>query len=183
MARGGTSGTPHALSRSRCTAVFAGPAAKSHPVPALLQNSGLRLVASHTSYPCVDHSLRRVSPRRHLFTLRNGRQTRTRALVLPTRECRCCELERGVLCEPHAASTLAHQHFCARCRSVHAACVACGGAGGVCEASNWVYERVHMCTDRKGGRGSGAYHPTSAVTPHTSLASVELLAPKQGYTR
>ena len=124
-----------------------------------------------------------LSPRRHLFTLRNGRQTRTRALVLPTRECRCCELERGVLCEPHAASTLAHQHFCARCRSVHAACVACGGAGGVCEASNWVYERVHMCTDRKGGRGSGAYHPTSAVTPHTSLASVELLAPKQGYTR
>ena len=121
--------------------------------------------------------------RRHLFTLRNGRQTRTRALVLPTRECRCCELERGVLCEPHAASTLAHQHFCARCRSVHAACVACGGAGGVCEASNWVYERVRMCTDRKGGRGSGAYHPTSAVTPHTSLASVELLAPKQGYTR
>ena len=124
-----------------------------------------------------------LSPRRHLFTLRNGRQTRTRALVLPTRECRCCELERGVLCEPHAASTLAHQHSCARCRSVHAACVACGGAGGVCEASNWVYERVRMCTDRKGGRGSGAYHPTSAVTPHTSLASVELLAPKQGYTR
>eukprot|EP01043_Picozoa_sp_COSAG02_P017034 COSAG02_NODE_763_length_17431_cov_18.031502_8_plen_45_part_00 len=41
-----------------------------------------------------------------------------------------------------------------------------------------------LCTDRKGGRGSGAYHPTSAVTvPHTSLASVELLAPKQGYTR
>ena len=114
---------------------------------------------------------------------RAKRQTRTRALVLPTRECRCCELERGVLCEPHAASTLAHQHSCARCRSVHAACVACGGAGGVCEASNWVYERVRMCTDRKGGRGSGAYQPTSAVTPHTSLASVELLAPKQGYTR
>ena len=121
--------------------------------------------------------------RRHLLTLRNGRQTRTRALVFSTRECRCCELERGVLCEPHAASTPAAPPFCARCRSVHAACVACGGAGGVCEASNWVYERVRMCTDRKGGRGSGAYHPTGAVTPHTSLASVELLAPKQGYTR
>ena len=67
-------------------------------------------------------------------------------------------------CEPHAASTLAHQHFRARCRSVHAACVACGDAGGVGEASNWVYERVRRCTDRKGGRGSGAYHPTSAVT-------------------
>eukprot|EP01043_Picozoa_sp_COSAG02_P102477 COSAG02_NODE_38500_length_428_cov_0.942249_1_plen_71_part_01 len=29
---------------------------------------------------------------------------------------------------------------------------------------------IRLCTDRKGGRGSGAYHPTSAVTPHTSLA-------------
>eukprot|EP01043_Picozoa_sp_COSAG02_P024963 COSAG02_NODE_1384_length_12956_cov_126.308446_9_plen_167_part_00 len=31
-----------------------------------------------------------------------------------------------------------------------------------------------MCTDRKGGRGSGAYQPTSAVTPDTSLSSLSL---------
>ena len=52
------------------------------------------------------------------------------------------------------------------------ACVACGGAGGVCEASNWVYERVHMCTDRKGG---GAVARTILLAPlHRTPASHQL---------
>ena len=65
-------------------------------------------------------------------------------------------------------------------RSVHVACVACGGAGGVCEASSEVYERVRVCTDRKGGWGSGTYQPTSAVTPQQPWHQLSLLAPKRG---
>ena len=60
------------------------------------------------------------------------------------------------------------------------ACVACGGAGGVCEASSEVYERVRVCTDRKGGWGSGTYQPTSAVTPQQPWHQLSLLAPKRG---
>ena len=60
------------------------------------------------------------------------------------------------------------------------ACVACGGAGGVCEASSEVYERVLVCTDRKGGWGSGTYQPTSAVTPQQPWHQLSLLAPKRG---
>ena len=148
----------------------------SHQLPVSRPQSTHGLANTFTAVITVAASILR----HHLLTLRNGRQTRTRALVLPTRACRCCELERGVLCEAHATNTPATAPFCARCRSVHVACVACGGAGGVCEASSEVYERMRVCTDRKGGWGSGTYQPTSAVTPQQPWHQLSLLAPKRG---